>query len=273
MAQYSTFIPLAHLSDLEVKHPLRPAQEKDRSRLNTLYNRAYGAKTGSMQRLEAHWYKMLDPRRVLVATDEADEATGYVIATPARDPEPHVHEMVAEDVSLARSFLAHYRNLVAERLESELQLRMAPDHPVIQLAQTIGGRFTTRLFHEGEGQAMLRAIDLARTLEAIREELQSRLDRSSFQGSSGGLNFVTDDVGEAALSVCEGKIQVSPRSDSKRPTVEIAQNLLTRLLIGYASLEQIQLREPAVQVDPDSARLLEALFPPQHPLSCEADYF
>jgi len=273
MGTYSAFVHVKYLEALEVHHPLRAGVAEDVPRLNAMYNEAYGRKTGAMRRLEANWYKVLGPRRVTVATDGSGEIVGYAVAPPERAPELYLSEAVAGDVTVARSFLGHFGREARQRYLAELELRMAPDHPLVQYAQTLGGRFVTRLYSEGEGQAMLRTMNLFRVLEDIREELEHRLAASAYRDASGGLNLVTDDAGQAGLELQSGKIRLSPQIDSRRPTMSVPQNFLTRMLIGYGSLAQLRMRCPELDISSEAAARLEALFPLQFPLTCEADYF
>ena len=258
---------------LEVKGVLRPGEEKDVARLNALYNEAYGRKTGAMQRLEAHWYKVLGPRSVTVIQGDSGEVTGYAVTPPKRSSDLYLSEAVPGDLDGARSLLGHFGRQARGQYLTELELRMAPDHPLVQYAQLIGGRFVTRLYGEGEGQAMLRTMNLLRVLEEMRDELEQRLAASAFRKATTGFNFVTDEAGEAAFEWEGGKIRLSPQADSRRPTLEIPQNLLTRTLVGYWTVEQLRMRHPRPAISSEIMDLLRVLFPPQLPLTCEADYF
>ncbi len=273
MGTYSAFLQVKHLEGLEVKRVLRPGEEKDVPRLNALYNEAYGHKTGAMQRLEAHWYKVLGPRSVTVIQDDLGEIAGYAVTPPKRSGELYLSEAVVEDPDEARSLLGHFGRQAREGYQSELELRMAPDHPLVQYAQMLGGRFVTRLYSEGEGQAMLRTVHLLRVLEEIRDELEQRLAASAFQKATTGVNLVTDEAGEASLELEGGRIRLSPQANARRPTLEIPQNLLTRTLLGYWTVDQLRMRHPRLAISPEVAELLRVLFPRQFPLTCEADSF
>lgn len=273
MGTCSVFLQVKCLEGLEGKGVLRPGEEKDVPRLNALYNKAYGRKTGAAERVEAHWYKVLGPRSLTVLEDDSGRVAGYAVTPAKRSGELYLSEAVAPDLDAARSLLGHFGRLARERYLSELELRMAPDHFLAQYAQLIGCRLVTRFFGEGEGQAMLRTIDLFQLLEAIREELEQRLAVSAFQNATTGFNLVTDEAGEAGLELEGGKIRLSPQVHAGRPTLELPQNLLTRTLVGYWSVGQLRMRHPRPAIPRELETLLDALFPPQLPLMCEADYF
>ncbi len=273
MGRYLAWLPTKFTESLEVSHTLRPSEPGDTPRLNDLYNRTYGRSTGAMRRTEAHWYKINIPERITVALDRQGQIAGYGMIAPATVPEPHIQEAAVPDPSVARSLLAHYGELARKRLQPEIEFHIECGHPLMKLVRNLGGRFTTRLFGEGEGQAMLRVIDLNLTLNALREELEARLALSSLCHEKFRFNILTEDAGKALLAFHKGKIEISPDADPEALSLKIPQNLLVRSLIGYWSVDQISMRDPKVEIPPELHPWLEVLFPLQEPVTCEADFF
>lgn len=256
---------------------IRAAEPADTPRLNALYNDFFARKTGAMVREEAHWYKVFDLNNLAatVAVDAQGGIAGYALHSPARSPEQFVNEIAFSDPAAPRALLAHLAKQAQERLDKELELRLAPDHPAHALLETIGARFVRRVFSEGEGQAMLGTLNAARALESLGEELAARLAASPLAGKSAALSIQNDAAGAAALRWDGRALAIAPAADHSIPSLQIPQTLLTRLLIGHGSLEHLLWRAPglAPAITPDIAAILRALFPPQHPFTFEADYF
>lgn len=273
MGRYLAWLPTKFTEGLEVSHTLRPSEPGDTPKLNELYNRAYGCSTGAMRRTEAHWYKINVPERITVALDRQGRIAGYSMLSPATAAEPYIQEAAVPDLSVARSLLAYYGELARKRLQAELEFHIEFSHPLMKLIRNLGGRFTTRLFGEGEGQAMLRVIDLNLTLTAMREELQARLSKSFLSNQDFRFNILTEDAGKALLTFQKGKIELSSDPEPGAPSLKISQNLLVRSLIGYWSVDQIPMRDPNVEIPPELYPWIEVLFPLQEPVTCEADFF
>jgi predicted N-acetyltransferase YhbS len=273
MGRYLAWLPTKFTEGLEVSHTLRPSEPGDTPRLNELYNRAYGHSTGAMRRSEAHWYKINVPERITVALDRQGRIAGYGMISPTTVAEPYIQEAAVPDLSVARSLLAHYGELARKRLQPEIEFHIECAHPLIKFVRNLGGRFTTRLCGEGEGQAMLRVIDLNLTLNAMREELEARLAKSSLSHQDFRFNILTEDCGKSLLDFHKGKIELSPEPDLSAPGLKIPQNLLVRSLIGYWSVDQIPMRDPQIEISPELQQWLEVLFPLQEPVTGEADFF
>jgi hypothetical protein len=275
MGLYTAFLKVKTIEKLDAAHEVRSATPEDRDCLNDLYNEAYATKTGAMKREPAHWYKVFDLKKNIgsVALDKDGQIVGYALSTPPRAPQQYITEAVVPDSAVAASLLKHFATQAAARLESEIEIRVSPDHPLWQYAEVLGGRFTTRLYSEGEGEGMLGTINLLRTLEEIREELEARLTNSFFKGTNAALNIKTDTAGAATLIWDGAGLDVTAENDSSAPTLDIPQNLLTRSLVGYWDVDQLKLRAPEVLLSEGVESVLKVLFPLQHPFTCEADYF
>jgi predicted acetyltransferase len=273
MGTYSAYLKVKPLLELPVKHTLRPCKAEDTGILNDLYNAAYNKKTGSMKRVVTHWYKLQDPKRVLIATGKSGEIIGYAISSLEGFQPFFVQEAVMDEYGVGRSFLGHYAKEADKREQTELELRLYPTHPLVLLAETLGGRFEARYKREGEGHAMLRIINLHDTLAAIVEELQGRLDASSLGIKNLSFRIKTDQAGQADLLIQDGRLRIEKDLCPQKTVWEVAQNMLTRLIVGYHSLEQVRMRNPELKVPGDLADVLSVLFPRQEPVTCEGDYF
>jgi hypothetical protein len=184
----------------------------------------------------------------------------------------HVKEAVAFDTESAAAIAVFLRDRARLLFLPELEIHQRPDTYFVEFLCDFGGQQFTRIYSEGEGQAMLRLVLLREFFEDVREELQRRLDRPPGTPGSLEITFKTD-IGQASLQVSRGSIRVRPRPGKGAVVIKTPQNALTRLVVGYWSLDRF-LRRANVKRLPDKARnLLTTLFPPTTPYTAEPDYF
>ena len=201
--------------------------------------------------------------------------TGYVVCKSVWGDGVYASEVVARTEEIRRAVLAFMVEKNREHFPAELEFRLALDDPYAFFLQDFGSRIVSQYFAEGQGNAMLRLINLPSFLKDIKPVLESRLNASPLKSSRFGINMVTDDAGKATLVFSHGKLSVKVKPDPDLPTLETPQNLLTRSVIGYWDADRLMARVEASghKVPAEAASLLRILFPPQYPFTTEPDYF
>jgi predicted acetyltransferase len=274
--EYSTWVRTANAPAVKSTLNIRPYEPDDAAQLNELYNSAYANKTGSMVRQPAHWYKMGRPKTTLVVSDEGGKIQGYAIFAQPYGAPFYVQEVAAPTSEVKETIMAAFVQKAREAVISEIEFRLAPDHSFWGYLQDFGARNITRVYKEGEGQGMLCIVDVLLLFQNIREELQERIARSKFIGDTTGFNISTD-IGEIHIGIEQGKVSIQSGTNERLPTLNVSQNILVRSVIGYWDISRLDSRLRALDgyasVAGELKPLLEILFPPDFPYTCESDYF
>ena len=119
------------------------------------------------------------------------------------------------------------------------------------------------------GGPMIRTLNLRSTLGKLTRELSRRLKRSHMAGWRGEV-LVADPREKVTLAINRATVSVAPARKSKhsiRGGEEIAQ-----LIIGSDEPGEI-VEAAAIKVTGDARKLIEVLFPNQHPLLCALDEY
>ena len=152
----------------------------------------------------------------------------------------------------------------ARRAVKQVVLAFPPEGPMSAAAMRQDARFVRN--YSACGGSMARVLDVTRLLEALRPELQARLE-AAHAGFTGTLAFHTD-IGEAALRITpDGVTQetaAARRDTGTHLTVNLPQTELARLALGAFPPEALLARLPEPP-RPEAAHLLEILFPFRHP--------
>jgi predicted acetyltransferase len=276
IVEYATFVPTTATVDVKPVLNVRPYEPSDAPRANELYNATYANKTCAMVREPAHWYKMGDPKTAVVVTDNTGETCGYALFKQPYGAPFYVIEVAAPSPDIEQIIMATFVQKARESVIPEIEFRVAPDHPFWGYLQNFGPRNISRVYKEGQGQGMLGITDLLELFENLCPEFDERIARSRFFADTTGFNIATD-IGEIPLHVEQGKVRVEEHKEDRLPTLHVPQNWLVRSVIGYWDVARLDCRLRAQGQSrgiPETLEpLLEVLFPPDFPYTCEADYF
>ncbi|HOE63479.1 MAG TPA: GNAT family N-acetyltransferase [Candidatus Sumerlaeota bacterium] len=275
MGSFKVFAPVRFLAQIKSPLAVRPCREADIPALDKLYNDNYRNKTGSIKRIPACWYKMLEPKELFVACSSNDVPIGYVILKSVWGGGGYAAEVVAPSDEARHAIVVFHIEKYKDVYPSELEYRIAPDDPFFEFLRDFGARVVSQYLAEGQGQAMLRIVNLPQLLKEIKPVLERRLKNSDFAGAEGGINFEAADAGKASLAFNKGKISIKNSLVKTFQTLQTPQNLLTRSVIGYWSAGRLIERciQAGGKAPAGVSPLLEALFPLQNPLTNEPDYF
>ena len=137
-------------------------------------------------------------------------------------------------------------------------LNIPLDHPFADYCRRFGA-ISTVTYHKN-GRGMMKIVNQRTLFEKIKEELQDRISRQSV--SQGDFEIKTE-LGDTRFEVRDGELSIEEDPDKGQNAIELLQDILTQLVIGYRSADDV-LRDEGVSVKGD-AELLQALFPTSFP--------
>ncbi len=145
-----------------------------------------------------------------------------------------------------------------------------PDDPLAIYLRHYGCEH--RQWTSNSGGGMMRIIRLVPLFEKLTEYLTGRAATAGLRGWAGAIALRTD-IGDVTLRVHDGAVAAAEGSESDADLiVEIPQDRLLQLLVGYRDATTIALDEGVVMSD-DAARVLDAMFPPDTPYMWWSDRF
>ena len=118
--------------------------------------------------------------------------------------------------------------------------------------------------------SMLRVLNLHSTLRSITETLQQRLDAAGLLQGMPPL-VLTTDMGTCRLEEEEGWLHTTDRTQGGA-RVRMSQTFLTRLIMGYESVDAVQTHK-SVTIPKRAEPYLRAMFPSGHPHCWNPDHF
>ncbi len=179
-----------------------------------------------------------------------------------------VAEVEACDDALFPTLLSFFAAQAVEKRCEDVQFFIPPDHPFAEYVQRFGAEWTVTYPRYGSG--MLRLLNQQPFFEKIAPELERRLALSRSAGYTGTLTFQTD-LGTLTLVINRGRITLAGKA-SDGPRLELSQDKLTQLVIGYRSARDV-FNDPQVAAHGDVLPLLNGLFPKGTPYIWVADHF
>jgi len=200
-----------------------------------------------------------------------EDANGKLLAYAVwdhYDKAVKVAEVEAHDDAFLPTLLSFFAAQAVDKRCEDVQLFIPPDHPFAEYVQRFGVEW--KVTYPRYGSGMLRLLNQQPFFEKIAPELERRLALSRSAGYTGALTFQTD-LGTVALVINRGSIAVAGKaSDGLR--VELSQDKLTQLVIGYRSARDV-LNDSQVKATGDVLPLLKFLFPKGTPYIWVADHF
>ena len=137
-------------------------------------------------------------------------------------------------------------------------LNIPLDHPLAEYCRRFGAISTVT--YQKNGRGMMRIMDQRTLFEKMREELQDRVSHQRV--SQGGIEIKTA-LGNTRIGVQAGELSVDEGTGRAENRIELPQEILTQLVIGYRSADDV-LRDEKVTASGDT-RLLQMLFPTSFP--------
>lgn len=252
------------VGDLPAEPPagrLRRIAARHRADLAALYNRTHRRLTGTVVRPTflrrgSHW-------RGHAWTDAAGRAAGYVFTGTQHGPFS-LYDYAGE----AAQALRVVARLARRQGHREVCFRdLHYDSELARLLRRGNCRFEAH--YTDSGGAMVRTLDLASSLGKLTGELTARLKRSHLADWRGDL-LVADARERAMLRIRRRAVHLAapaPTRHALRGGDAVAQ-----LLIGTDEPREI-VATHGIRLTGDAARLIDVLFPNQHPVLGTWDHF
>jgi predicted acetyltransferase len=258
--------------------PVRPLQDDDWGAVLDVYNDNHRTRTGTLLRWRETWqgYPHGTEWRVkkvetFVVENAEDEIIGYV-AFDDVDDACRVGDLGYATPAVFPTLLQVMVEQAQRRNAEEFEVKLPPDHPFVLFCRHCGG--AVRTVYQFNRGGMARIIHLRSLFEKLTGLLTERLTSQWVHGSmnqwSGGLELQTD-LGAVTLEIGDGRVRLSDDA-TVRWSVSLPQMQLTQLVMGYRSVGDVTL-DDNVDVSPDVAPLLDALFPVGHPWMAIPDWF
>jgi len=245
---------------------LRRCEPLAMPQLVRLFNRHHARATGTAVRPT---YTTSDPRKGregFMWTDGGGRPVGYVVVC-----DRGIRLDVVEAVGAPAQVLCAVRRLAQRYGADDVRFETLPwDSP---LARTLRmGNCTVTIHHRRDGGAMVRCVDLPRTLDRMRGELTARLRASPLAGWHGRL-LIDNGRQQAVLDIGSRGISVDAAEHAGAvPHAVRGGDAVAQLVLGTDDPLETA-RCARMRLAGDARMLLPVLFPAQHPMLHAADRF
>lgn len=273
--EYHGCLQLRDVDRAQAVLPSRPFVPEDLPYLLEASRQRACSTVGCLER-DSSWY---DPRRMssgfgrrakIRVFEGENGPLGYLVY----DDLPH-QANVAEVVSYAPNGPARpaavYETAAALMAEvargrglATVDVYLPPTDPFMLYCRRFGCSVTTS-FHRDRG-GMARVCNLRSTMERLLPELEERLPAGApglwLETDLGGLGLVREGTG----------LRLTEERQEGLPALCLPQSLLTVLLLGYRSVEEVA-ADRACKAEPGAIELAQALFPLREPFIPAPDRF
>ncbi len=207
-----------------------------------------------------------------VVTDGSGRLLGYA-AYDKKDKKKQgggfkVTEIGYRDPEVFSALTDQLARLAAKRREENLVFHLPLDHLYAEYLQRYGAVQQLTFFRSAEGMAKI--IILKKTLNKCAGEFSRRLKDSALGQAAFVLGIHTD-IGDVTLEARYGQVNIV---DGARGAMQVTipQNLLTQLLLGYRSVEEVTCR-CGVEIPTKARVVMRTLFPRGWAYLWQADRF
>jgi predicted N-acetyltransferase YhbS len=264
------------------------ASAADGSELVALYNQANCLRTCSLVRPD-DWPRFRDGfgdasadedpgayagrGGVLAARDDSGQIVGYAALSQSTDVTA-VAELASRPGSaraeVFESLLARLAATAVERRCGEIKFLLPQDHAFCAFARRYGCEVKSE--YRRNGGAMGRIICLRSLFEKLAPELSRRLKEAHGELPESASAALVTDIGSVGLRCDRGEVSIADREDSGDLRVELPQNVLAQLVVGYRDVDDA-IGEADVRIPAGAVLLLRTLFRLGTPYTWRADRF
>jgi predicted acetyltransferase len=278
---YATVMPRSSLARVKVSAAealdgglhIREAAPDDYDALVAIYNAENAGRNGPMKRSKEafvqsdsgseDWFQ--ERKRILVAEVDG-RPVGYALGEQEWQSESKWGEEAVEIAApgvtaqtAGRSLVRGLASAAADERVETLTLEMLPDAPLAAVLREVGYRQEIAYSHN-QG-SMGRIIELGGLVAALTDTVIARLNEQAAGEQVGEIVF--DCGGEQAKISC---------GRGRRLAVNLPQEALLQLLMGYCSTAELRLKWPGCVLEEDVA-VVDALFPAGYPYMWRSDHF
>ena len=265
---YTLTIQARVLTSLRKSLRIRKARENDLPDIRRLYDETNTRRTCTIVRDDRVWSRLRpELARVRVIVDGTNKVRGYFWLANRKDIFKVTEVCAENEEPVLQTLLAECGRLCRLGVFAEAQFHVPPDDPLAVYCRRYDAAIETR--YKRNSGWMMRIINLDRLFSALEAELSRRVKMSHLAGWCGSFCIETD-IGSVCLTVSEDSVRCAPKESGRTSeTISLPQSLLSQLLVGYRSGEE--LRE---EIGPLTLRdIVRVLFSPGHPFICPEDMF
>lgn len=265
--RYRTVLTREQAAALSGGPAVRPFAEHDFAPVRQLYGETVERLPFWRDRGDLHWswqrrqpYEGAPP--AWLVTEGAGRITGYAIVEQ-RMEELAIVECCVENQEATTALLSACGRLAQERGTTMISLDGPLGLPAVRYAFDLG---TEHRILRPVAQ-MLRIVDVAALMRALRPALRERLSRSELAGWQQRLTLRTE---ETAITLEGDGIFIQVTTAGSEEAVSLPLAVLTTLVSGYRPLSEL-LSVFRLRLEPATQRLLEVFFPRSEPFLFSRD--
>lgn len=257
------------------RYRVRPARDADMTGILRIYHRNNHGRTGPLCRPRRDWrgFRLgsryhVKPVPYVISRKEKDQIVGYFVMDDSLD-RCAVSEIGFGDFDVFPTIMKTFAREAITRRVEHIEVHVPPDHPFVEHAILYGAR-ATQVYHEN-GEAMAAIINQRSLFERMLPELTARLQSSALAAWSGKFAVITD-LETTIFSVRGGCVKLSPRSKKLTGRLELPQERLVQLVMGYRTVSSVA-SDPGVRLRGNVEPILSVLFAKGFPYIWPADRF
>ncbi|HEY7417086.1 MAG TPA: GNAT family N-acetyltransferase [Ktedonobacteraceae bacterium] len=279
----------------ESPYTVRRSRLSDAASLLALYERHPGLYTGSFERSieqQTHWMQHLGPKKLLVATNPADQVRGYLFlaATQARGPfflaGTQVWELVADDWPATVALLQYHVQQVEGKVSTPetFLYSIPPMSPLTDLLvknlevvdistwdmPVFGWAVREQTFHHRHTGWMARLVNVPALVQAMLPEWQGRWQRSLAHWSGDVSLMVGDEA--FTLRIEDSNLQLLAAPSITAKALLLTPQAFTQVVFGFCSIDRV-LQQHEHSLPSDLATVLTILFPTGQTWIPTSDWF
>jgi hypothetical protein len=281
----------------ESPYTVRRSRLSDATSLLALYERHLGLYTGSFERSierQTHWMQHLQPEKLLVAIDPANQVRGYLFLAAAQARGPfflagtQVWELVVDDWPAAVALLQYHVRLVEGEVSttapetflysippmSPLTDFLVENLEVVDISTwdmpVFGWAVREQTFHHRHAGWMARLVDLPALTRAMLPEWQARWQRSLAHWSGDVSLMVGDEAFTLRIEGSNLQLLAAPTTTAK--ALFLTPQAFTQVVFGFCSIGRV-LQQREHSLPSDLATVLTILFPTGRTWIPTSDWF
>ena len=287
----------AILALAESPYTVRRSRLSDATSLLALYERHLGLYTGSFERSieqQTHWMQHLEPEKLLVAIDPADQVRGYLFLAAAQARGPfflagtQVWELVVDDWPAAVALLQyHVRPVEGEISTTTPETFLYSIPPMSPLAgflvehlevvdsstwdmPVFGWAVREQTFHHRHAGWMARLVNVPALAQAMLPEWQVRWQRSLAHWSGAVSLMVGDEAFTLRIEGSDLQLLAAPSTTAK--ALLLTPGSFTQVVFGSCPIGRV-LQQRGHSLPSDLATVLAILFPTGRTWIPTSDWF
>ena len=281
----------------ESPYTVRLSTLDDAASLLTLYDRHFGPYTGSFERSleqQTHWMQRLEPEKLLLAIDAADQVRGYLFlgAAQARGPfflaGTQLWELAVDDWPAAVALLQHHVRLLESKqgqaAPEAFLYSVPPTSPVshwlvehleaVDISSwdipTFGWAVHEQTFRHRNAGWMARLVNLPALTQAMLPEWQARWQRSLAHWSGDVSLLVGDEA--FTLRIAATNLQLLDAPGITANAFLLTPRAFTQVIFGYRPIASVP-QQSEHPLPNDLATVLTILFPTGQTCIPTSDWF